>query len=332
MDSCCQKCFNDKILNSIIEKEGALVSKCSICGAENVKAIKVDSLIDYFEMLLEIYEEDEKGDELAYRIQNDWEIFFSQNVASKLTYKIIPYSAQKRYKHKSQMQPMVNIWENFKNEIKHNNRFFVKFKDFEIESFRQWLNELAFLFNKRFLYRARISEDEKVIKVENMGKPPAKLVKNGGRANPIGISYLYTASDPKTAISEVRPHKGDTLTIAKIKIIGKLQLVDLRNPRKNTSPFSKESEETAYIFKYISLLQHFADELSKPILPREAYLEYLPSQYLSELIKDSGFDGFIFKSSVGDGDNIVLFNEDKVKILEVKLYEIKELKFNAQII
>jgi hypothetical protein len=179
------------------------------------------------------------------------------------------------------------------------------------------------------LYRARISDDKQLIPKEKMGKPPVELVKSGGRANPVGISYLYTASDYKTAVSEVRPHKGEILTIAKIKIIDRLKLVDLRNPRKSTSPFSKESEQTEQIFKYISLLQHFAEELSKPVLPREAHLEYLPSQYLSELIKDMGFDGFIFKSSLGSGDNIVLFTDEKIEIVATELYEVRELIFKT---
>ena len=329
MDSCCEKCINDKIINGIIEKEGSVISECIICESKNVKSIKISNIVDYFEMLLEIYDEDEvDGTDLALLIQNDWEIFFNQEIALKLIPKIIPYSIEKKYRHKLDIQPVKDVWENFKTEIKHNNRFFLKFDDFDIERFREWLNELAMQTSKkRVLYRARISEDKKLIEVEKMGKPPVKFVKNGGRANPVGISYLYTATDRSTAIAEVRPHKGDVITVAKIKIISKLRLADLRNPRKATSPFSKESEEAKFIFKYISLLQHFAEELSKPVLPRDAYLEYLPSQYLSELIKDAGFDGFIFKSSVGKGDNVVLFDDKKVDIIEVELFEVKELRF-----
>ncbi len=333
MDSCCEKCINDKIIHGIIKKEGIVIQVCSICGSKNVKIIRIDYIVDYFEMLLEIYDEDDvNGTNLALLIQNDWEIFFNQEIASKLIPKIVPYSIRKKYRHKLDIQSVEEVWENFKTEIKHNNRFFLKFNDFDIERFREWLNELAIHnFSKRLLYRARISEDKKLIEAAKMGKPPAQFVKNGGRANPVGISYLYTATDRSTAIAEVRPHKGDVITIAKIKIINKLRLADLRNPRKSTSPFSKESEETLFIFKYISLLQHFAEELSKPVLPRNAYLEYLPSQYLSELIKDAEFDGFIFKSSVGKGSNIVLFYDTKVDITDVELYEVKELRFSTKI-
>lgn len=331
MDNCCENCIHDKIINGIIKKEGIAIPECFVCGSKNVKSIGIDYIVDYFEMLLEIYDEDDmNGADLALLVQNDWEIFSNQEVASRLIPKIVPYSIEKKYRHKYDIQSVGDIWESFKNEIKHKNRFFLKFDGFDIESFREWLNEIAILnFRKRILYRARISQDKRMIEAENMGKPPAKNVKNGGRANPVGISYLYTATNRSTAIAEVRPHKGDVVTIAKIKIMEKLRLADLRNPRKSTSPFSKESEEAVFIFKYISLLQHFAEELSKPVLPRDAYLEYLPSQYLSELIKDAGFDGFVFKSSVGRGDNVVLFDDEKVDIVDVKLFEVKELRFST---
>jgi hypothetical protein len=83
------------------------------------------------------------------------------------------------------------------------------------------------------------------------------------------------------------------------------------------------------LFQNIELLQKLSEELSKPILPREAHLEYLPSQYLAELIKDSGFDGIIYKSSVGNGDNIALIDDQIIEFKSVKLYEVKNLNFES---
>ncbi|WOE70672.1 RES family NAD+ phosphorylase [Hydrogenimonas thermophila] len=286
--------------------------------------------MDYFEMLLEIYQESENGEKLYKLFQDDWEIFLNEQIAYNLISIAVPYSKNKKYCRKVKTDLVSNLWESFKEEIKHNNRFFPKFQSFQLDHFKEWLRELKNEnLKKRFLYRARISDDKQLIPKENMGKPPAKLIKSGGRANPVGISYLYTATNKKTAIAEVRPHKGEVITIAKIKIIKKLILADLRNPRLDTSPFAIPNMQIDEIFKYINLLQHFSKELSKPVVPKEAYLEYLPTQYLSELIKDIGYDGFIFKSSVANGDNIVLFSEDKIKIDNIELYSIDNITFNA---
>ncbi len=330
MYSCCENCIRDKVLHSIILKEPEEIGKCNICQSENVKKINSDKFIDFFEMLLEIYQENENGKELYKLFQDDWKIFLNEDIAYKLITITIPYSKNKKYSRKIKTYLISNLWDNFKEEIKHNNRFFPKFNNFQLKYFKEWLGELKNdSFKKRFLYRARISDNKQLISKEYMGKPPVELVKNGGRANPIGISYLYTASNRKTAIAEVRPHKGEVVTVAKIKIIKKLILADLRNPKLSTSPFVIPNMQINEIFKYIKLLQHFSQELSKPVVPKEAYLEYLPTQYLSELIKAIGYDGFIFKSSVADGDNIVLFSEDKIKIDNVELYNVDNIIFKV---
>jgi len=331
MNSCCENCIKDKVLHSIILKEFEEIGKCNICQSENVKKINSDKFIDYFEMLLEIYHKNEDGEELYKLFQDDWGIFLNEQIACDLVSIVVPYSKNKKYSRKIETDLVSNLWESFKEEIKHNNRFFPKFKDFELEHFKEWLRELKNEnLRKKFLYRARISDDKQIIPKENMGKPPAKFIKSGGRANPVGISYLYTATNQKTAIAEVRPHKGEVIAIAKIKITEKLILADLRNPRLDTSPFAILNMQINEIYKYINLLQHFSKELSKPVIPKEAYLEYLPTQYLSELIKDIGYDGFIFKSSVSNGDNVVLFSEDKIKIDNIELYSIDNITFSAK--
>jgi RES domain-containing protein len=46
-----------------------------------------------------------------------------------------------------------------------------------------------------------------------------KLMKgDGGRANPPGIPYLYLATDPGTALAEMRPSVGQGMTVASFQI------------------------------------------------------------------------------------------------------------------
>ena len=73
-------------------------------------------------------------------------------------------------------------------------------------------------------------------------------------------------------------------------------------------------------------------ELSKPIIPREANLEYLPSQYLCELLKKIGFHGIVYKSSVADGSNYVIFNDRKLKAVTTYQYKITDIKTESEII
>jgi hypothetical protein len=69
-------------------------------------------------------------------------------------------------------------------------------------------------------------------------------------------------------------------------------------------------------------LGHLCAALSKPVLPHKKDLEYLPTQYLCELIKDTNFDGIAFKSSLGKGDNYVIFNDSLLTGSKVSTYSI----------
>lgn len=64
-----------------------------------------------------------------------------------------------------------------------------------------------------------------------MGKPPARNA-TAGRANPIGISYLYLANNEKTCISEVRPNNTSIIYISKLILEEDVSLIDLTSPRK----------------------------------------------------------------------------------------------------
>ena len=108
-------------------------------------------------------------------------------------------------------------------------------------------------------------------------------------------------------------------------------LADLRNPRESVSPFGLDEDGVNQIFIDLDYLCHLGDELSKPILPREAHLEYLSSQYLCELIKHCGYDGVIYKSSVGDGDNYAVFSDDKLEAIETKVYSVDNVEITSNL-
>ena len=112
------------------------------------------------------------------------------------------------------------------------------------------------------------------------------------------------------------------------EVLKYLKFADLRNPRQTISPFSLTDDGLNQLFLDLNYLCHLGEELSKPILPREAHLEYLSSQYLCELIKDCGFDGVVYKSSVGDGDNFAIFYDENLEAIDIKCYKINNVNFD----
>ena len=65
-----------------------------------------------------------------------------------------------------------------------------------------------------------------------------------------------------------------------------------------------ESEED---IEYFIFLNDLGKRFSVPITPEERD-NYLITQFITEIIRQVGFDGVLFKSSVGKGYNVVIFD------------------------
>ena len=93
-----------------------------------------------------------------------------------------------------------------------------------------------------------------------------------------------------------------------------VRAVDLRSPRKLVSPFILEDTDAiGKLYSDIPLLERLGEELTRPVLPSGAPIDYIPSQYLCEFIKTCGFDGVIYRSSVSEGMNLALFDPERAE-------------------
>jgi hypothetical protein len=332
---CCEKCFSDSFISKQIKDAGEQISECLFCGAKDVFAINPTCLAEYVDPVLDVYVESSESSSkpLWENLKTDWLLFEDLNgdKSAQLIDSIYSdpgFGNLRCISSVSASQTKISSWESFKEELKHENRFFPK-----KSPSRDHLGRLfPFLISKMAsgaFSRARINRDATPFSLSEMGKPPKGLSGNG-RANPIGISYLYTASDKETAISEIRPHVGDHVTVAKFELAKEVTLVNLRNPRKTVSPFAIEEEDIPKLLHDLEYLCQLGVELSKPIIPRDAHLEYLPSQYLCELIRDLNYDGVIYKSAVGTGDNYAFFEEDKLKAVEVEVCKVSSVDYSSE--
>jgi RES domain-containing protein len=170
------------------------------------------------------------------------------------------------------------------------------------------------------LYRARIGFKEKKRRISlgfevelhylpYMGSeieaPPPYLAMNG-RVNRSGVSFLYCATDKYTAISEVRPHPGDRVSIAKLRLNRDVAIFDLSD-----SKLINYSESDKFLDKYRSF--NTLGVLMNKTIPPSERTHYSITQLIADCIRQIGFDGIIFNSTVGNGKNVVLFNQKDVE-------------------
>lgn len=334
---CCPNCFKkDLFLQEQIKMLSQKRKKCDCCGSNNQSVITIKEFVDKFieplvdDLYMEIDDYSVDGKSLVELLKTDFYFLddLDNSVIKEMLNQLTSYNIKKPF-IKLIDDRLVKNWKVFKEEFKFKNRFFPSI-NIASDIFKNLLNYLK-LDEKQIpkqVYRARISHNNEKIPKKEMGSPPAdKSV--SGRANPIGISYLYAASNKETAIAELRPHKRHIIAVVTISIDSHIKLADLRSPKLSISPFIFMGDgNLAENIENIHFLEHLGAELVKPILPKNSNLEYLPTQYLCELIKSCGFDGVIYKSSVGDGDNYAFFSSNKLKFKSVKMFCIESIKYN----
>lgn len=210
-------------------------------------------------------------------------------------------------------------WNEFVDTIGRKNRYFQS--DKVIKCLGEILPFNSLLNASLKLYRARIIKTELLKELresqrnsgtgritglhkEQMGAPPDGKASNG-RANPQGISYLYLASDPETACSEVKPNIYDLISVSEFKLKQNLLCIDFRK-------YSLEKQTHNDFFRRLQLI------FSTPQKESDG-LDYIITQYVSAFFQYNKQAGIIYSSSCNPSSssyNVVLFNPESAECAE----------------
>lgn len=340
---CCSECFGDPGLrNSIIPSlSGAgtsdVVGTCDYCGTQSVRLVEPLHLREAFEILIDVYEVSDDGRPLVQWLRDDWRLFghpaMDDAHAKELLADVLDNGeiVRKSFQPSDQYESeSLRRWGDLRDEMMHRNRWFLD-EPIDLERLRQLLDMLIAPAEDvpRTWFRARLLADEQPYALQNMGAPPHHLAGHG-RANPAGIPYLYLGSEAETAVAETRPHTGERACVATFSI-PPIRAVDLRDPRGQISPFIlSDAEEVSQLRADLPLLERLGDELTRPVLPRGAAFEYIPTQYLCEFIKKSGFDGVLYRSSVSDGINLALFAPETAVGSDVSIMHVERVSVEVK--
>lgn len=336
---CCPLCFDDRYFTRQLFPSVTVSSgECSYCGAKDQPLVAPETLCEQFELLIEAYKPDSGGISLVENLKRDWLLFPRLNVAhaKELMSDILDDGQIVRQPFVIAEPPNTEtllMWQSLREELMHANRYFPR-HSIDLERLSGLLPHLLLKEDEvgTDWFRARLQGTELAYPPEQMGAPPSRLATHG-RANPAGIPYLYVASAVSTAISEVRPHRGDIVNVASVELPTGLQIVDLRQPRRTVSPFVlQDDSEIRTLLGDIGFLERLGEELTRPILQKSAAYDYIPSQYVCEFVKRCGFDGVMYRSSVGAGENLALFDPTRVTIHTVTSHAVAGVSVHSEAI
>lgn len=141
---------------------------------------------------------------------------------------------------------------------------------------------------------------------QNIGAPPPQIA-SAGRLNRPGVSFFYCATNDATAIAEVRPHPGDHVSVGEFRLKRKIQIFDLTGTLQLLNFYKSDKELDSYqglvtLSSYMNLT-----------IPPSARNHYSITQLIADCVRQLGFDGLLFNSTVSDGQNLVVFDSTKLE-------------------
>ncbi|MFS4484206.1 RES domain-containing protein [Hyunsoonleella sp. 2307UL5-6] len=339
--NCCVNCFTSSYLISIINGDDR-TGTCDFCSTENTSIYSARELSDFFRNILSLYVPDENSVlQISESLREDFNIISEIVTSPTNLLKAIfedemddlreLFENNVSFQNKSLLEVeshnLHNIWNDFKKEIKFENRYHIQ-NTIDLKKLKTYFLHESFykkIKKGRIFFRCRVS-DKNGFSYEKMGNPPTPELASAGRANPKGISYLYIADSPETSMYETRASLFDYVTVGEFKLKEDIKVLNLRNPKDDPMYWSEFEEIENYLI-YIPFIQTLQKELSLPIRKRDKILDYIPTQYISEFIKSLGFDGVEYQSSLNsDGYNIAIFNPRKLECFKTNVYEIKDIK------
>ena len=312
----CKECFRDEELCSEIQNTAKKDGACEITGIRG-KVVDLAEYGEFFRAIYALYKPLAKGTPLASVIQSDWGLFKDVNVAEKIIIEIFGTNPPVVYNNYITSQLMQ--WEGLKTEVREKSRFFTD-PDF-LDNFDF---KTVTLKKGSRLYRARITpKGVKQLPKKKMGCPESGKA-TSGRANPLGIPYLYLCEDKETTYYEVRSVYLDKLSIGRFRVEDDLNIVDFHYDLSLFSAYTDGDDSLEVIAAPKIVINAISKDLSKPLRRYDTELEYVPTQYLCEYCKTSlNADGICFESSLHKGHfNYVLFDQKDATCTSVISHEI----------
>lgn len=361
----CLRCAKDEALQRLIREHGSPIERCEICEGINQLALPASNMRlkrmfralvrwNYFEWehahgsanyLVDLF--DQENSILTEHVTQfeDLEfvlgelISFGDQTGAICTYvpiartNAIGTGIEPYFAMRIADPPLIT---QVSRELKTNNYY--DLEKLALAAISEHADKIAYQIDvgERF-FRARIGFEKKMLTQSDNGKlelhhdgysqadigPPPPPIAPAGRLNRAGVSFFYLATDENTAISEVRPHPGHKVTVASFMSVKQIKVARL------TPLDFYDFYETEELLNYYWLMNTLDKYFCMPITPEKRDHRYILSQIFSDAFRIYGFEGILYRSSVGTGDNLVVFDSEEAFRFEgPKCFSINRLEYS----
>lgn len=323
----CSNCFNDVELQIAVSNESSGFGTCEACGQE-ASVVDIDIFADFFKELLHLFQPAREGVDIVSLLQKDWDIFVDDEVGTKIIDHFLSldnysYDLNEKVGYVDTIKNDTSTWDAIKREVREEKRFFANLSYFDGNNMIEANTTIP---QDTIMYRARVIPSDRTYLTKNdMGCPPRGKA-TAGRANPLGIPYLYLCKNEETTYYEVRALYLDKLAIGSFKTTRDLNILDFTSALSLYYAYNNSTFSLSEVIAKQKILQLISSDLSKPLRRYDSELEYVPTQLICEYCKINGIDGICFNSSLHNGGvNVVLFDSSSAECIKVKSREIKDV-------
>ncbi len=337
MQFVCKDCFADKELIGFIVSQNKQ-GDCSCCNKKNIEILPIEELLDFFKELFDNFQPNPEGKSLISLIQGNWSLFGNLECGNKILNFVLNKidtaiaNSEEFVDFNAEILENVNYWFKLKEQLKWERRYFTNINyltdDLGWDSF---FESKVVVKKEDIFYRARLHGNVNSLAFTNeeMFCPP-KEISLAGRANPMGIPYLYLSDNAKTILYEIRASYLDEVTIAsfiiKPNIEDEVIISDFTE-----DPTLYHPNEVSRKIKSRLLKKIISRDLSKPMRRYDSDLDYIPTQFICEFIKIfTNVQGIKFRSSLHNvGNNLVVFNQNLMNCVSTKKVRVSEVIINS---
>lgn len=334
----CEECFSDFELRAEVKNNAGEEGICEACGNTG-KLSQLSDYQDFFNDLLQLYVPSASNEDklIVDQIQEDFGIFKDATVADKILSEIISnqnpgYDLTTHIQYNDDVKEGSVLWENLKKSVRTQTRFFTSIDELETKNYLRHESNREILKEGSKLYRARVRHrKEEKFRKKDMGCPPPDVT-SAGRANPVGIPYLYLSNSPETTYYEVRAVYLDAVAIGRFRIERDLTLINLKGAENIYLAYRDSEEQLNEIVARHLIKKAISRDMSAALRRYDTEVEYVPTQFICEYCKQMlRADGIMFESSLREGGiNYVLFNPEDAKCTKVENHEITSVEIKGK--
>lgn len=127
-------------------------------------------------------------------------------------------------------------------------------------------------------------------------------------------------------MAEVRPWLNSTLSVGQFRLVRDLTLVDFSVG--HDTKFDFYFEEPPSEERERAVWAQVDRAFSEPVTSDQSTAEYVPTQVIAEFFKMKEFDGVVYKSKLGSGFNVALFDLAAAELATCALCSVKAVNFS----